>query len=100
LGNGQTVCRSFDLDGRMTGHSLGTIGYDDASRITSQNLIFANRTYGYETLDRVTSYVDPSGSYGYDASGGGGPTYTYTTDGASAASLPRVRMKFLQLVCH
>ena len=92
FGNGQVISRSFDLDGRMTGHSLGTIGYDDASRITSQNLVFANRTYGYDALDRVTSYVDLSGSfgYGYDAngnralfSGGGGPTYTYTTDGAS-----------------
>lgn len=50
----------------MTSHTLDTIGYDE--------------------LDRVTSYVEPSGSYGdtYDANGnrtqrgGGGPATTYT----------------------
>src|SRR5690242_6435788 len=78
LGNGQTYTRGFDLDGRIASYNLGTqtfaIGYDAASRISfindtgnAQN----SNTYGYDTLDRLTSAVLPNlpFAYAYDAVG-------------------------------
>lgn len=94
--NGQQVARSFDLSGRMTGHSLGSIGYDTADRITVLNqselsLLAASKTYGYDALHRLTSYSDAATSigYGYDGNGnrslmtGSGGTTTSTLDNAS-----------------
>ncbi|MES2299995.1 MAG: hypothetical protein V4582_23355 [Pseudomonadota bacterium] len=77
-GNGQVYRRSFDLDGRIASFTLGSqtqaISYDAASRITAiadaGNAATGN-TYGYDTLDRLTSYVSPTvgQSYAYDAVG-------------------------------
>jgi YD repeat-containing protein len=65
LGNGQIYSRSIDLDGRIASYTLGGTSYaltfDAASRITG---IGAN-TYGYDSLDRLTSAVLPSSNFGY-----------------------------------
>jgi YD repeat-containing protein len=73
------AARSFDGDGRVSALSLGPAGarqviYDAAGRITGLNdpvNTLNNQTYGYDALDRVTSWMD-SGSaraYTYDATG-------------------------------
>jgi len=74
--NGEQVAKTYDLSGRMTGHSLGTIGYNTADRIRSLthggvSHLAGTKTYGYDDLHRLTSY---SGfgveiGYGYDANG-------------------------------
>lgn len=78
FGNGQTYSRGFDNDGRVSSYTLGTqtmaVGYDLASRITSLNQAGTtanNNTYGYDVLDRLTSYVGPSVNqgFGYDVVG-------------------------------
>ncbi|MDM4769257.1 RHS repeat-associated core domain-containing protein [Solimonas sp. SE-A11] len=90
--NGQQVQKSFDLSGRLTAHSLGTVGYDTADRITglahgSLSQLTGSKTYGYDSLDRLTGYLGASFSigYGYDANGnrsqqsGTAGTTDYTT---------------------
>ena len=78
LGNGQTYTRGIDLDGRIASYTLGAqafgIGYDAASRIVliSDLAVPANlNTYGYDSLDRLTSAVVPGTpyAYSYDAVG-------------------------------
>lgn len=78
FGNSQTYSRTFDLDGRISGFSLGgtamSVSFDAASRITGQTYfpVPANTvTYGYDNLDRLTSTVTPSTThgFGYDANG-------------------------------
>jgi YD repeat-containing protein len=78
LGNGQSYTRGYDQDGRVASYTLGAsqyaIGYDDASRITFISDIgnpANSNTYGYDTLDRLTSAVLPSTpfAYSYDAVG-------------------------------
>jgi len=72
LGNGQIYSRTIDQDGRIASYTLGAstygITFDAASRITgiaeTGNSANAN-TYGYDTLDRLTSAVLPSSSFGY-----------------------------------
>ena len=72
LGNGQAYSRSYDQDGRINSYTLGAktflIGYDAASRIgfisESGNPVNIN-TYGYDSLDRLTSAVTLGTSYGY-----------------------------------
>jgi len=73
----------MDQDGRLTSYLAGTqswlINYDAASRLTSQtssNKASNTISYGYDTLDRLTSATLPAGtlpsaSYGfaYDANG-------------------------------
>jgi RHS repeat-associated protein len=79
--------RKFDLDGRVVNYPLGnlasatgmlrTVTYDAASRITALthtgNTTAANydQSFGYDGLDRLTSFVNRVGSqsYGYDANG-------------------------------
>ncbi len=93
FGNLQTYGRSFDLDGRIATHTLGdqtkVLSFDAASRITgvAQQGNPANAsTYGYDALDRLTSAVLPTSTYGfgYDPVGNrlsktiGGNTDTYT----------------------
>jgi YD repeat-containing protein len=97
-GNNRTVTRSYDQDGRIASYTLGgttfTVGYDNASRITSlldtTNAANSNG-YGYDNLDRLTSASVPSTSYGYsyDATGNrlsrssGSATELTTVDTAS-----------------
>jgi YD repeat-containing protein len=79
LGNGQVYSRTVDHDGRIASYTLGATSYaitfDAGSRITgitqAGNPSNAN-TYGYDSLDRLTSAVLPGAtlfSYGYDAVG-------------------------------
>jgi len=72
LGNGQVYSRTIDQDGRIASYTLGAstydISFDGASRITG--IAEAGNpanvdTYGYDPLDRLTSAVLPSTSYGY-----------------------------------
>jgi len=91
-GNGTAHSRSFDLDGRMQSHTLGAatrnIGYDTASRIQQldEGTAQTTRTYFYDELDRLTTYLAPATNqgYGYDAVGNrtslsiGANTYAYT----------------------
>ena len=93
LGNGQTYTRSYDQDGRVASYTLGAsqyaIGYDAASRITFISDVgnpANSNTYGYDTLDRLTSAVLPSTpfAYSYDPVGNrlsktvGSATESYT----------------------
>jgi YD repeat-containing protein len=62
LGNGQSYSRGYDLDGRISSYGIATsafnLGYDPADRIVSiaDALNAANsNTYGYDSLDRLTS---------------------------------------------
>jgi len=77
FGNAQGYSRSYDLDGRVTGYTLGassrTLSYDAASRLTGASAPNAalNQSYGYDNLNRLVSWVSASGSqgYGYDVAG-------------------------------
>ncbi len=82
--NGQTMTRIFDLNGRMTSNSLGTIHYDVAGRIDSA---YGN-TFGYDALDQLTSYNNGTiaHTYSLDANGNrtqqtvGSTANTYSID--------------------
>lgn len=91
-GNGQTYTRSFDLDGRLTQHPIGsdtrTLSYDAASRITNTtdtNSIY-NRSYDYDPLNHLTGQTDNSSFklWVYDSNSNrtatqiGGTSYPYT----------------------
>lgn len=78
FGNGATHTRSFDTDNRLTSYSLGTkiinIDYDLASRIvaaTNAANSTDSKTYAYDNLDRLTSFIAPTTNqgYGYDLTG-------------------------------
>ncbi|MDQ1811682.1 RHS repeat-associated core domain-containing protein [Massilia sp. CCM 9210] len=98
--------RTYDLDGRISSYTLGsptangvvrTVNYDAASRIkgythagtgTAPSPASLNQTFGYDELNRLTSY-DGNGTsqtYAYDASGNrtkasfGANSYTNTID--------------------
>ena len=91
----QTYARTFDQDGRISSFTLNgnanTVGYDVASQITTLiNPLYPTipAAYGYDSLSRLTSYIQntTSQSYGYDADGnrttqtlGSTTTYTYPT---------------------
>ena len=77
-GSGTTHTRSFDLNGRMTGHPVGadvrTIGYDDAGRIITITHFPGtglDQGFGYDDLDRLTQVTAGSTTrgYGYDLTG-------------------------------
>lgn len=114
FGNGQADSRSYDTAGRITGYTLNgqakTLSFDAANRITAiadQATPAINANYGYDLLDRLTSFQQPNGtasiSYVYDAvgnrtsqtNGGAVTNYTYATtnnrltqlSGAKAASI-------------
>ena len=83
---GPVQTRPFDLDGRQTSYpytSTGTVNltYDLGNRIKNLTGTVA-KTYGYDKLDRLTSFSNEI--YGYDASGNrsshkvGATTYAYT----------------------
>ncbi len=95
-GNGAAYVRSFDLDGRLTGLTLGNTGdlvalsYDKASRITGiTETALSSWSFGYDALSHLTSYTDGSAetSYIYDADGNranatspqGATAYQYAT---------------------
>ncbi|BBB62726.1 hypothetical protein UNDKW_4453 [Undibacterium sp. KW1] len=75
---GQNYTRGFDNEGRIASFTLSNkvqaITYDAGGRIATINEVNnPNRqaTYGYDTLDRLTSYLTPqtSQSFSYDAVG-------------------------------
>ena len=91
-GNGQTYTRSFDLDGRLKTHPMGsdtrTLTFDDASRITQTtdtNPIY-NRSFDYDINNRLTNQSDNTSFkiWSYDANSNrtqyeaGSATYAYT----------------------
>jgi len=76
LANHEVTGRTFDQDGRVVADPLGSITYDNASRVVQwspggESVLSGTRGYGYDALNRLTSYVDPDNSiaYTYDASG-------------------------------
>lgn len=77
LGNGQVWSNSLDQDGRVVNYTLGavtyTVAWDAANRITgiTSSQTATNRTFGYDNLDRVTSFATTGRSQGftYDATG-------------------------------
>ncbi|MDE2150338.1 MAG: RHS repeat protein [Gammaproteobacteria bacterium] len=95
--NGESAGRTYDLDGRIVSDPVdASITYDAASRVTGYTLgnfsvLSDSKTYGYDALDRLTSFTNAAGSlsYAYDADGNrtrqtaGGTTTTYTVDPAS-----------------
>ncbi|HZR34508.1 MAG TPA: RHS repeat-associated core domain-containing protein, partial [Nevskia sp.] len=96
FGNGETVSRSYDLDGRVSATAVqSSVGYDNASRIAgvtlgNHSVLSGGLTYGYDTLDRLTSVSgNTSLGYGYDATGNRSSQATpagsasYTVDSAS-----------------
>ena len=104
LGNGQASTRGIDLDGRIASYTLGAqsfaIGYDAASRISFISDVGTpanTNTYGYDSLDRLTSAVLPATpyAYGYDAvgnrtsktSGSSTDTYAYSSISNRIASI-------------
>ncbi|TAM09378.1 MAG: RHS repeat protein [Nevskiaceae bacterium] len=76
FGNGESVTRTYDLDGRLATYGLGTLGYDAAGRITrltqgGASILTGSKTWTYDALDRLASYGNGSTTiaYGYDANG-------------------------------
>jgi RHS repeat-associated protein len=100
-GNGAAYSRTIDQDGRISGISIGgtssvpgttSLAYtlDNANRITGLTETgLSNKTFGYDNLDRLTSFVNgtATNSYAYDAdgnrtsatTGAGTTTYSYPT---------------------
>jgi RHS repeat-associated protein len=80
-GNGASYSRTIDQDGRISAIAIGgttsvpgttTLSYtlDNANRITGlAETGLANKSFGYDGLDRLTSFVNGSAttSYAYDA---------------------------------
>ena len=96
-GNNQSYVRSFDADGRLKTHRVGsdtrTLTYDAASRITQTadtNPVY-NRSYDYDALDRLIGQSDNTGFklWGYDANSNrtnaqiGATNYLYTLAASS-----------------
>ena len=78
-GNGLVWTRSFDLDGRLTGQTTGTLqslayAYDPVGNLTglTDALNSAHsQSFGYDALDRLVSAAGPYGTltYTYDPTG-------------------------------
>jgi RHS repeat-associated protein len=76
-GNSTTTTRTYDADGKISqivSAGTKTYSYDDAFRITGltdSSPGAANWTYGYDSLDRLTSGASPTVTRGwsYDANG-------------------------------
>jgi RHS repeat-associated protein len=96
LGNGESTGRSYDQDGRITADPVESITYDAASRVTGwtqgfRSALNGTQGYGYDSLNRLTSYTGTGGpiSYTYDAGSNrltqdvNATTTTYTIDPAS-----------------
>ena len=85
-GNGSRHSRTFNQDGRMVSHPLGTLSYDAAGRVVQQAQGAVVQSYAYDVVDRLTQHVDPANlvtTYQYDISGNrtrlnyGATTYNY-----------------------
>ena len=104
FGNGQTYTRGFDQDGRIASYTLATqsiaVGYDPASRISflSDTGAPANtNNYGYDNLDRLTSFTNPGFNQAFTYDGVGNrltktvgantDTYTYGTTSNRLATI-------------
>jgi RHS repeat-associated protein len=90
-GNGEVVNRAYDLDGRLSTYSLGSMGYDDASRIThltlgNRSVVSGSKTYGYDALDRLTSYADATSTLGYSYDANGNRTFQSGSSSVSGSS--------------
>jgi RHS repeat-associated protein len=94
-GRVRSYTRSYDLNGRLKTYpaqlATRTLSYDAAGRITAitdNTTPSLNSTFGYDNLDRLTSYTGFPGdrAYTYDANGNrtsatlGGKTYPYVVD--------------------
>lgn len=88
---GQSYARGFDNEGRISSYTLSNkvqaITYDAGGRIATINEVKnpdRQASYGYDTLDRLTSYLTPqtSQSYSYDAVG----NRSTKTNGAASTS--------------
>ncbi|MBK8164193.1 MAG: hypothetical protein IPK65_13970 [Gammaproteobacteria bacterium] len=80
-GNSSTYSRPLNDDGRVASYTLcgttTTLSYDDASRITA----IGSQSFGYDSLDRLTSYTGvASQAFSYDATG----NRTLFTEGANS----------------
>lgn len=81
-----TVARTYDLDGRVTGYPIGngiqrTVNYDATSRVTAMTHAGSgggvsdptalNQSFSYDNLDRLTAFTAANTSqvFQYDASG-------------------------------
>ena len=97
-GNGASMSRVYDLNGRMSSVTVPTgtrqYFYDNEDRITGINdPLLGSATYTYDGMDRLTSASTALGSwsYQYDANGnrtsGGaaGRSYTFTADGQTSS---------------
>ena len=77
FGSLQSYARTFDLDGRITAHTLGSksnvLAFDAASRIAqiAEQGTASIAMYGYDALDRLTNAVLAAStfSYSFDAVG-------------------------------
>jgi len=74
-GNGTPHTRDYDLDGRLTRHSLGadqrTFSYDVLGNITALQDRLTDSAFDYDELNRLTAVNDPAFVLGwdYDANG-------------------------------
>jgi RHS repeat-associated protein len=94
-GNGTLSVRTYDTDGKLTqldSAGFKTIGYDDAFRISSvidQDNSANSWSYGYDTLDRLTSAIGSQMQlFSFDANGnrltqGGASSSTFTVSPTS-----------------
>ncbi len=89
-GNGSPASRTYDADGNVTqlaSSMTKSYSYDDAARLTAVNDSAnpaASWSYGYDSLDRITSAaaVAQSESFAYDANGN-----RLSQDGSTRAAL-------------
>jgi RHS repeat-associated protein len=87
FGNAGSYSRTYDLDGRISGYTLGSLKraltYDANSRITAftHNNSVYDQSFGYDNLSRLTSWLgsSTSQSFAYDMDG----NRTRSTVGAS-----------------
>ena len=80
-GNSSSYSRPLDDDGRVASYTLGgstkSLTYDDASRITA----IGSQSFGYDILDRLTSYSGTTNqAFSYDTTG----NRTLFTEGANS----------------
>jgi RHS repeat-associated protein len=96
--NGAVYSRALDQDGRVYWDALGssttpaltnqqTLTYDVNSRITElQETGLNTKYYGYDNLDRLTSYFDGTTTNGYNYDADGNRTYTTAAAGTTTYS--------------